>query len=218
MSSLGVSKNCLNLCHGVAFYSILAYFVEIFPHSVIRISSMHAALSGTKPPSPGWAILTTFLFASSGWVNTLLWTITGRQFGFTASSTRARPVERGHSGRVEDGMIENSGGFRYDVGGQSLGNESPRQEHFTAGYMAPSLSFPSSLSRPNPLVHRHDAINLNGSAPYTHSGTPLSTPGRQYSSNSNTAPGYVYSPFPENDREITTTYQPTGYHPPGTTL
>jgi len=49
---------------------------------------MNDALLGKPPPPSGWTILTTVMFASSGWVNVLLWVITGRQFGFTAASTR----------------------------------------------------------------------------------------------------------------------------------
>jgi len=50
---------------------------------------MHDALVGKPSPPNGWTVLTTVMFASSGWVNVLLWVITGRQFGFTAASTRA---------------------------------------------------------------------------------------------------------------------------------
>lgn len=66
----------------------IAYFVEIFPQSIVRVLSMHDASINRSVPKPGWTILTSVLFASSGWVNVLLWVITGRQFGFTASSTR----------------------------------------------------------------------------------------------------------------------------------
>ncbi|KAF8305771.1 hypothetical protein DL93DRAFT_2089256 [Clavulina sp. PMI_390] len=63
----------------------VAYFVEIFPQSVVRVLNMHAALVGKPPPAAGWTVLTTVLFASSGWVNVLLWVITGRQYGFSAA-------------------------------------------------------------------------------------------------------------------------------------
>lgn len=65
-----------------------AYFVEIFPQSVVRVLSMHAKLVGHPAPPDGWTVFTSVLFASSGWVNVLLWVITGRQFGFTAASAR----------------------------------------------------------------------------------------------------------------------------------
>lgn len=35
------------------------------------------------PPHEGWIILTSSLFASSGWVNVALWALTGRQYGFS---------------------------------------------------------------------------------------------------------------------------------------
>lgn len=71
----------------MAWYPI-AYFVEIFPQSVVRVLSMHAKLVGHPAPPDGWTVFTSVLFASSGWVNVLLWVITGRQFGFTAASAR----------------------------------------------------------------------------------------------------------------------------------
>jgi len=66
----------------------IAYFCEIFPQSVARILQLDRALKG-KPATPsGVTILTSVMFASSGWVNVLLWVATGRQYGFTASSVR----------------------------------------------------------------------------------------------------------------------------------
>jgi len=65
-----------------------AYFIEIFPQSVARILQLNRALHHKPTPPNGWTILTSVLFASSGWVNVLLWVATGRQYGFTASSVR----------------------------------------------------------------------------------------------------------------------------------
>jgi hypothetical protein len=67
---------------------LTAYFIEIFPLSVTRILQLSRALRGKPSPPPGWTIFAGVLFASSGWVNVLLWVVTGRQFGFTASSVR----------------------------------------------------------------------------------------------------------------------------------
>jgi hypothetical protein len=78
-------------------WNLTAYFLEIFPQSVTRLLQLHAALEGKPSPDSGWTILSSVMFVSSGWVNALLWVITGRQFGFTASSVRTlSDGEAGH--------------------------------------------------------------------------------------------------------------------------
>lgn len=67
---------------------------------------MNDALKGTKMPPRGWTVLTTVLFASSGWVNVMLWVVTGRQFGFTATCAAIRGDEL--SGRDEESAGWNS--------------------------------------------------------------------------------------------------------------
>lgn len=63
-----------------------------------------ANLTGHSP-AHGWTILTSVLFASSGWVNVLLWVITGRQFGFTAASARAVSPEHEHDVELAPGAV-----------------------------------------------------------------------------------------------------------------
>lgn len=72
--------------------------MEIFPHSVVRVTSLRNAAVGRGLPEHGWTILTSILFSSSGWVNVLLWFITGRQFGFTAPSEIIASDDEGREG------------------------------------------------------------------------------------------------------------------------
>ncbi|KAF8310399.1 hypothetical protein DL93DRAFT_1652724 [Clavulina sp. PMI_390] len=77
----------------------IAYFVEIFPQSMVRVLNMHAAMVREPAPPPGWTIFTSVLFASSGWVNVLLWVVTGRQYGFSAAPDPSSEDEDGARGQ-----------------------------------------------------------------------------------------------------------------------
>ena len=57
---------------------------------------------GKHTPHPGFMIFAATLFVSSGWVNVLLWVVTGRQFGFTAASVRTLSQVELYRGPVEE--------------------------------------------------------------------------------------------------------------------
>lgn len=56
----------------------LAYFLTVFPVSVIRQLYFYRT---TRKPSPGWLIFGSSLLTISGLLNFLLWLFTGRRFG-----------------------------------------------------------------------------------------------------------------------------------------
>lgn len=56
---------------------------------MINFALTTAALRhSTGRPHPEFFVISNILYASSGWINVLLWSLTGRQFGFTSESTK----------------------------------------------------------------------------------------------------------------------------------
>lgn len=103
-----------------------AYFVEIFPQSVVRLLQMDRALNGKPAPPNGWTIFTTVIFASSGWVNVFLWVTTGRQFGFTT----VRVQTTSDDGANSDGMALARGEYGLKPLGESYRPENQRHSAF----------------------------------------------------------------------------------------
>ena len=54
----------------------------------------HIPSKNAGHPHPAFFVVSNILYASSGWINVLLWSITGRQFGFTSASTKVRGGSR----------------------------------------------------------------------------------------------------------------------------
>ena len=63
------------------FKTLIAYFIEVIPISIVRLIQW-----GSKGPCPnvrpGWVIFTVSLLGASGFINAVLWMVTGRRFGF----------------------------------------------------------------------------------------------------------------------------------------
>jgi hypothetical protein len=85
---------------------------------------VHGLISGSSQPK-GLTVFTSVLFASSGWVNVLLWALTGRQFGFSADHS---------DDSVDDGKGEDAVGLSenfppdhglYDYDGRLPGGARP---------------------------------------------------------------------------------------------
>lgn len=71
---------------------------------MLRLVGVLSPFTHRPPPSSGWIILTSVLFASSGWVNVLLWVVTGRDFGFSPASARDHAPRGSRSPTTEDAM------------------------------------------------------------------------------------------------------------------
>lgn len=110
-----------------------AYFVEIFPQSVIRVLTLEHELSGKPIPRQGYVVLTAVLFASSGWVNVVLWMLTGRQYGFSAAGAAAATQGVGIGGGIVEVKVN------VNVGGRSTTTASVG-ESGEGGEKSPSVS------------------------------------------------------------------------------
>lgn len=108
-------------------------------------------------PPHGWTIFTSVLFASSGWVNVLLWVVTGRQYGFSASSSRTLSEDEAAHDQDEAPTIHARGGqiepnrmprYGYERGGSLGAGLIPLQPAFPPSSAASdrtlSSSFPTS--------------------------------------------------------------------------
>jgi hypothetical protein len=109
------------------------------------------------------------MFVSSGWVNVLLWVVTGRQFGFTASSVRPPSDDEAD-----------------DPGEAALGQSRPKpstvrssheyqRESMLGGFIPPQPAFPPSrtsepedisLSTFPPSRHGYDNLVAYGPGVY----------------------------------------------------
>ena len=130
-----------------------------------RILQLHLALERKQTPPNGWTILTSVMFASSGWVNVLLWVATGRQYGFTASSVRT--VSENEEQR-DPGEAALAGG---DQDGPKPTSERMRQD-FELGRLPPQAAFPT--------FHPSEPSNATVSSFPT---SPASTATRRFSLN-----------------------------------
>lgn len=93
-----------------------------------------AALRQSKGrPHPEFFVISNILFASSGWINVLLWSLTGRQFGFTRESTLAAEAS------LEGGSAAGGGA------GGALGRKNRDEEELEM-----NLPLASHMSHPYP--------------------------------------------------------------------
>ncbi|KAF8305779.1 hypothetical protein DL93DRAFT_2089268 [Clavulina sp. PMI_390] len=126
----------------------VAYFIEIFPQTVINFAVTTAALRhATGHPHPAFFVVSNILFASSGWINVLLWVWTGRQFGFTDES--ARPAGADEEAEVSVPLTQR-GSTRAPAGAaggnQTDGTRTPREGISLHSHSASSSSFMSSTA------------------------------------------------------------------------
>lgn len=107
---------------------------------------MHDPLVGKPDPPHGWIVFTGILFASSGWMNVLLWVITGRQFGFTAASVRTVSDEEVYD--FENHVLKPHAnvGARLDCKCQQASVRSPEQAFMRPIYPLFPLASPASVS------------------------------------------------------------------------
>lgn len=175
-------------CAGDSLYWITlltAYFIEIFPQSVARLLQLHAALKGKHPPHNGWTILTSVMFVSSGWVNVLLWVLTGRKFGFNASTVRALPGgEAGH-----------------DLGGAALPRGDQARPRPTAGTYGRGFPYQRDSEGERPFIPPQPAFPpSHTSEPSEISMSPFSTPTRTVYDNLAAYQPGVYDPYGDQPR------------------
>lgn len=188
---------------------------------------MHAALNHQHGPSDGWAILTTVLFASSGWVNVLLWVITGRQYGFTAASVTVRDSESDLVEAKPEGRSEYMGGGIYDVhlDGHRRG-ASLERGLIPADSLAPLQAYNPAFPSPSSSdPHRVPSYGGSATAPTTSPHSPHAYLPEQpyvpqpygagtggFDTSHTSGAGYR-----TEDHDAFAAYQPAVYQPPGTT-
>jgi len=124
----------------------IAYFVEIFPLSVTRITQLQNLLKGKSTPPPGFTIFAAALFASSGWVNVLLWVVTGRQFGFTAASVRPLSHVEPYRDPVEMAPAHGDQNGKRKPAPEWFESQDQRESDDEKTFIPPQPAFPPSKS------------------------------------------------------------------------